>query len=315
MKIAILDDYTSDALSAADWSALNAEIEVFAEPLTGHAALAEAEVLCVMRERSRISAELIKSLPKLRLIMTSGPRNAAIDLAAATAAGVMVCGTESRKMTTSELAMLLLLALARGLLPQAKSLDAGGWQTALGRDLHGLTLGVVGLGRIGAQMAAHGRGFGMEVVAWSQNLSDARCAEIGVARAPSLAALMDQSDAVSIHYVLSERSEGLIGPGALAAMRPDAMLINTSRGPLIDDAALLQALREAPGRKAALDVFDVEPLPAEHPLRARDLIDRGQLLLTPHLGYATQQTWRLFYGQMVEGIAAWKSGAPIRRLA
>ncbi len=318
MRIAVLDDYAGVALGLADWASLRAEVTVFRDTLKNMPALAQRlqpfEVICVMRERTPIPRDLLAQLPNLRLIVTSGPRNNAIDLKAATEAGITVCGTQSRKTTTSELAMLLLLSLARNLLPEAASIAAGGWQVGLGRDLNGLTLGLVGLGNIGQQLAALGRAFGMEVCAWSQNLTPERCEAAGVTFCPTLDALIPASDAISVHLVLSDRTRGLIDAPALAAMKPDAMLINTSRGPIIRTEALLDALRAEPGRKAALDVFDIEPLPAGHPLHDAELVGRGQLLLTPHLGYVTEATWKLFYRQTVEAIAAWQAGAPIRVL-
>jgi phosphoglycerate dehydrogenase-like enzyme len=318
LRIAVLDDYAGVALQMADWASLGAEVSVFRDTLTDEDALAARlapfDVICLMRERTPMPASLIARLPALKLIVTSGPRNLSIDLAAARARGITVCGTGSRKTSTSELAMLLILALARGLMPEAASMRAGGWQTGIGRDLHGLTLGLVGLGTIGAQMAALGRAFGMQVIAWSRNLTQARCAELGVGYRAELTALMADADAVSIHLVLSERTTGLIGAEVLSAMKPDGILVNTSRGPIIDDAALLAALRAEPGRRAGLDVFDVEPPPTSHPLRDTALIDAGRLLLTPHIGYVTEATWRLFYGQTVEAIAAWAAGAPIREL-
>jgi phosphoglycerate dehydrogenase-like enzyme len=318
LRIAVLDDYAGVALEMADWASLGGEVSVFRDTLTDEDALAARlapfDVICLMRERTPMPASLIARLPALKLIVTSGPRNLSIDLAAARARGITVCGTGSRKTSTSELAMLLILALARGLMPEAASMRAGGWQIGIGRDLHGLTLGLVGLGTIGAQMAALGRAFGMQVIAWSRNLTQARCAELGVGYRAELTALMADADAVSIHLVLSERTTGLIGAEVLSAMKPDGILVNTSRGPIIDDAALLAALRAEPGRRAGLDVFDVEPPPTSHPLRDTALIDAGRLLLTPHIGYVTEATWRLFYGQTVEAIAAWAAGAPIREL-
>lgn len=318
MKIAVLDDHAGVAEAAADWRSLDADITFFRDTIRDEDALAARlapfDVLCLMRERTPLPATLIARLPALRLIVTTGPRNAAIDVAAARARGITVCGTRSRKTTTAEFAMLLILALARNLLPEAASMRNGGWQRGLGRDLHGMTLGLVGLGTIGAQVAALGRAFGMRPIAWSQNLTEARCAEIGAEWRPSLDALMREADAVSIHLVLSERTRRLVDAAALAAMKPDAILVNTSRGPILDWEALLLALRAEPGRRAALDVFDEEPLPPDHPLRDRTLIDEGRLILTPHLGYVTAATWRLFYGDTVEAIAAWRAGAPIREI-
>jgi phosphoglycerate dehydrogenase-like enzyme len=318
MKIAILDDWAGVAPGMADWDALGAEITTFRDTLADEDALAARlapfEVLCLMRERTPMPASLLARLPNLRLIVTTGMRNLALDLDAARARGVTVSGTETRKTTTSEFAMALLLALARGIVPEAASMRAGGWQTRIGRDLDGLTLGLVGLGAIGAQMAAKARAFGMSVTAWSQNLTQARCAEVGAAYRPTLAALMADADAISIHLVLSERTRGLLGAEAFAAMKPDGMLVNTSRGPIVDTDALLAALRAEPGRRAALDVYAREPLPEGDPLRDAGLIDRGQLLLTPHLGYVTEATWRLFYAQTVEAIEAWRAGSPVRVL-
>lgn len=320
MRIAILDDYQDVALGLAAWDSLGArEVAVFhdtvTEPAALHERLARFDVVCLMRERTPFPKAVIEGLPKLSLIVTSGPRNAAIDVAAAAARGITVCGTESRATPTAELALLLMLALSRRLLPEARSLRDGGWQVGLGRDLGGLTLGLVGLGRIGGQVARLAQGLGMSVTAWSQNLTEARCAELDVQRAPDLPALMASADLVSIHLVLSERTRGLIGSRELAVMKADAQLVNTSRGPIVDWRALLDALRAGRPAAAALDVYDEEPLPPEHALRATALIDEGRLLLTPHLGYATRQTLALFYGQTVEAIAAWRDGRPLRVIA
>ena len=317
MKIAVLDDYANVSQSLADWSGLG-EVTVFTEPLGGPeaviTALAPFEIVCVMRERTPLPAAVIAALPALRLIVTTGPRNLAIDLDAARARAITVCGTQSRKTMTSELAMAMILALNRRLVPEAVSLDAGGWQTGLGRDLAGLTLGLAGLGTIGVQMAALGRAFGMEVAAWSQNLTEAHCAELGVRRCVTLEELMGTADVVSVHLVLSERTRGLFGAAQFAAMRDGAVFVNTSRGPIVQAPALLAGLRAGRPAMVGLDVFDTEPLPADDPLRARDLISAGRLLLTPHLGYTTESTFRLFYEQTVEAIRAWKAGAPVRAI-
>jgi phosphoglycerate dehydrogenase-like enzyme len=319
MRIAVLDDWAEVAPAMADWTSLDAEVTFFRNTLADETDLAERlapfQVVCLMRERTPMPGSLIARLPELRLIVTTGPRNLSIDLDAARAAGVTVCGTASRKTTTSELAMALLLALARRLVPESASMRSGGWQVGLGRDLDGLVLGVVGLGNIGTQMAERARVFGMDVIAWSQNLTPERCEERGVGHRSTLDALLEDADAVSIHLVLSDRTRGLFDASAFGAMKGDAMLINTSRGPIVETEALLQALREAPGRGAALDVFDEEPLPADHPLRDHELIESGRLLLTPHLGYVTEATWRLFYRQTVEAIAAWRAGSPVRVIA
>lgn len=318
MKIAILDDHAGAALGLADWSDLG-EISVFHDTVHDPdllvARLKPFEVLCVMRERTPLPAALLTHLPALKLIVTSGPRNAAIALEAAASQGITVCGTASRKTTTAELALLLMLALNRRLVPEALRLRAGQWQGPLGRDLAGLQLGLIGLGQIGQQMAALGRALGMDVMAWSPNLTADRCAAVGVARAASLPDLMGAADVVSLHMVLSERTRGLVGATAFAAMRPGTVFINTSRAGLVDTAALLTGLRRGFPAMAGIDVFDREPLPADDPLNDRDLQAEGRLLLTPHLGYATEATFRLFYTQMVDAIRAFQAGAPIRVLA
>ena len=318
MRIAILDDWADSALNMAEWGNLRRDITVFKDTLHDEDALVARlkpfDVICLMRERSKMPASVIARLPNLRLIVTTGMRNLALDVDAAKAKGIVVCGTETRKTTASELAMTLILTMARNLIPQAQSIASGGWQCGLGRDLDGMTLGLIGAGAIGAQMVERARPFGMRIVAWSQNLTDARCAELKVERAHSMADLMSQSDAVSIHVVLSDRTRHLVDKTALSAMKPDAMLVNTSRAGIIDSHALLSALRAAPGRRAALDVFDVEPLPMTDPMRDAALISSGQLLLTPHIGYVTEATWQLFYRQTVEAIQAYHSGSPVRQL-
>ena len=317
MKIAILDDYAGVALEYGNWEGLG-EVSVFRDTLPMGAELITRlqpfDVICVMRERTPLPAALIKALPRLRLIVTSGPRNGSIDLEAAKAAGITVCGTESRKTTTSELALLLILALNRQLLPNVASLQAGAWQGPLGRDLAGLRLGLVGLGRIGAQLAALAQALGMDVCAWSQNLTDARAAECGVERMPSLAALMSASDVVSVHLVLSERTRGLIGAQAFAAMKPGAVFVNTSRAGIIDTQALMSGLHKGFPAAAGLDVFEKEPVVPDDPVIDTALIAQGKLLLTPHLGYTTDATLRLFYQQMADAVRAWMAGAPMRPL-
>lgn len=315
MKIAILDDYADVALRLGDWAGLG-EVTVFRDTVADEAALidrlAPFDVLCVMRERTPLPGRVIRALHNLRLIVTTGSRNAAIDLAAARERGIPVCGTEGRRTTTSELTAALMLALNRRILPESASLQAGGWQAGLGRDLAGLRLGLVGLGTIGGQMARIGRTFGMEVTAWSQNLTDARCAEAGAARAASLHDLMAGSDVVSVHVVLSDRSRGLIGARDFAAMPEGAVFLNTSRAGVVDTGALLEGLRAGRPWMAGLDVFDTEPLPQDDPILDRDLIAAGRLLLTPHLGYTTEQTFRIFYSQSAEAVRAWAAGEPIR---
>lgn len=318
MKIAVLDDYQGVAASLADWGSLGGEATFFRDTISGPALverLRPFEVICLMRERTPMTAEVIGALPNLKLLVTSGPRNLSIDLAAAEARGVMVSGTEGRAPATAQLAMALILAATRGLVSEAVSMRDGGWQIGLGRDLDGLTLGLIGLGKQGAQMAALARPFGMNITAWSANLTQERCNEVGVTRAESLEALLAAADVASVHLVLSDRSRGLIDARAIACMKPDALLVNTSRGPIVDQTAALSALREGRLGAAAIDVFDEEPLPADHPLRDRALIDAGKLILTPHIGYVSRQTMEIFYRQTVEAVAAWRAGAPIRRLS
>jgi len=319
MKVAVLDDYANVSQTSADWTRLKeCEITVFNDTLTEHdaivARLKSFDVICMMRERTPFPASLIEALPNLKLLVTSGPRNLSIDLDAAKSKHVVVCGTESRKTTTSELATLLMLSLSRNLIPETQSMHATGWQSSLGRDLHGLSLGLIGLGKIGQQMSVIGKALGMQVHAWSTNLTAETCAEHGVIYEPTLPALMSASDIVSVHLVHSARSEGLVDANAFAAMRERALFINTSRGPIADEQALLAGMEKGRPWKAALDVYSVEPLPVDHALRNKALIDSGRLLLSPHLGYVTEQTWEIFYSQTVDAIAAWQNQKPIRVL-
>lgn len=315
-RIAVLDDYAGVAEGMADWAGLDAEVTFFRAPLGPDLAdiLRPFDVVCLMRERTPFPAELIEALPALRLIVTSGPRNASIDLAAARARGVTVCGTRSRKTTTSELTLLLMLALSRRLLPEARALREGGWQGLPGRDMAGRRLGLVGLGNIGAQMATLGRVLGMEIAAWSPNLTEDRCAEMDVTRVASLGDLAARSDVLSVHMVLSDRTQGLIGPAAFEALPEGAIFLNTSRAGLVDRDALFQGLRSGRPALAGIDVFEVEPIPADDPWRRAGDEFGDRLLLTPHLGYVTQDTWDLFYRDTVDAIAAWQAGQPIRML-
>jgi phosphoglycerate dehydrogenase-like enzyme len=317
MKIAILDDYAGVALQMGNWSGLG-EVTVFRDTLTDQQALEARllpfKVLCVMRERTPLPGILLRQLPNLELVVTSGPRNNSIDLTTAKELGITVCGTESRKTTAAELALTLILVLARQIIPEANSLAAKIWQKGVGRDLHGLTLGIIGLGKIGVQVARLGQAFGMKVIAWSQHLTRERCAEAGADYCESLDALMGNADVVSIHLVLSPRTTSLVDARAFAAMKPGSILVNTSRGPIVDTDALLTGLRQGRPAMAGLDVFDKEPLPADDPLFDSALIESGRLLLTPHLGYATEATFALFYRQTAEGVRAWQAGTPVRLL-
>jgi len=315
MRIAILDDYQKLALQSADWSAVKAhgEITVFHDTITDKNALRDRlmpfDILCVMRERTPISGDLIRSLPNLKLIVTSGKRNAAIDVATAHECGITVCGTESPSTATPELAFALMLGLARNIVGENASMRSGGWQIGLGQDLAGSTLGIIGLGRLGAQIAKIAQAFDMHITAWSTNLTPERCQEVGVEYKPSKEALLRDADFVTIHQRLSDRTRGLIGSEEFRQMKKTAFLINTSRGPIVDDAALIDAVNQGEIAGAGIDVYDQEPLPPAHPLRKCD-----KLLLTPHLGYVTRHTWDVFYGQTVEAVLAWINGDPIRVL-
>lgn len=318
MKIAVLDDYLGYSRRFADWGDLGDNVTVFTDPIPEDSladTLAPFDVLCVMRERTPFPATLIEALPNLRLIVTTGMRNLSIDTAAAAARGVMVCGTASRAAATSHLAMTLILAATRNLLPNVNTLSGGGWQAEAGRDLEGLTLGLIGLGRLGAAVADLARPFGMRIVAWSANLGDARCAEVGVERMESLADLLSVADVASIHLVLSDRTRGLIGAAELAAMKPDAVLVNTSRAAIVDQNSLVAALHAGRPGRAALDVFEIEPLPADSPFRDKVLIEDGRLLMTPHIGYGALATYERMYRETAEAVRAWISDAPVRVIA
>lgn len=314
-RIAVLDDYQRVALTMADWSHLKAahEIVVFDKPFANldaaAAALQEFEIVTIMRERTLFSKAMLDKLPVLKLLVTTGHRNAAIDMAAAAARGVTVCGTEAPGHATAELAFGMIITMNRHLVTEAANMAVGRWQTTVGRDLKGTTLGLIGLGRLGAQMARYAQAFGMHVIAWSQNLDAATAAAQGVTKVDKMQ-LFQRSDAISIHTKLSERTKGLVGANELSLMKRDALLINTSRGPIVDEAALLVALTEGRIGGAGIDVYDTEPLPADHPLRASP-----RTLLTPHIGYVTAETYRLFYGGTVAAIEAWLAGKPIHVMA
>lgn len=313
LKIAVLDDYQGVALSMADWSALGGDVEIvpFRNHLGGEdavaAALAEFDVVCLMRERTPMGRSLLARLPKLKLIVFTGPRIDVIDLAAAAERGILVCHTGGRAAApAAELTWALLLACARHLETEIRNVRTGGWQTTLGMELGGKTLGLLGLGNLGAKVAGYGKAFGMEVIAWSPNLTDERAASLGATRVEK-DVLFSRADVVSIHLKLGDRSRGLVGARELGLMKPSALLINTSRGPIVDEAALIAALTEGRIAGAGLDVFDQEPLPGDHPLRALP-----NAVLTPHIGYVTEESYRNFYAGVVEAIAAWRAGSPIR---
>jgi phosphoglycerate dehydrogenase-like enzyme len=310
MKIAILDDYQNVATSLADWGPLAAEVVVFTEPFADSAevvrSLAGFDVLVAMRERTRFPAEVLERLTGLRLLVSTGPANAAIDLAAARRLGVTVSGTRYESHPTIEHTWALILGAARNLVAEAASMRAGGWQVSLGEGLYGKTLGLLGLGRVGSGVARVGQAFGMNTIAWSQNLTPEAAAEHGV-RAVDREQLFAESDVLSIHVLLSKRTRGLVGTTELRSMKPSALLVNTSRGPIVDEAALVEALGEGRIRTAALDVYDIEPLPADHRLRSLP-----NALLTGHVGYVSRDLYETFYQDSVEDIAAFQAGSPIR---
>jgi phosphoglycerate dehydrogenase-like enzyme len=305
VKIAVLDDYQGVALQMADWSPLagRAQVDVFtdhlAEPSAVAKRLAPYDVVCVMRERTPLRRELIEQLPNLKLIASTGPRNASIDLETAAARGIKVTHTGYFGSPTVELTWALILAGARHITAEAAAVRAGGWQHSIGDDLAGKTLGIVGLGNIGAKMAQIGLAFGMQIVAWSQNLTAEKAAAAG-ATLVSKQELLRQSDIVTIHLVLSERSRGLFGAEEFAQMKSTARLVNTSRGPIVREEALIQALNSGQIAGAAIDVFDTEPLPPEHAYRKTP-----KLLATPHIGYVSRGLYERFYRDTVSNILAW----------
>lgn len=313
-RIAILDDYQGVALDMADWSRIQAghEVVVFRAPFAGEAeaaaALAGFDVLGIMRERTPFPRSMFEKLPNLKMMVTTGKRNAAIDMAAAADHKVLVCYTGGAGHPTAELAFGLMLALARHIPTETQNMREGRWQTTVGFDLNGRTLGILGLGNLGSQVARIGKAFGMKLIAWSENLTEARAAECGATRVDK-ATLFREADVLTIHMLLSKRSRGLVGAADLALMKPSALLINTSRGPIVQEQALIDALREKRFAGYGGDVYDVEPLPADHPLRREP-----RAMLTPHIGYVTQDTYKVFYGQMAACIEAWAAGKPINVL-
>lgn len=316
LRCAVLDDYQEAARRFGDWDRLGdaVELTVFTDHVADEAELvrrlAPFDAVVLMRERTPFPASLLARLPRLRLIVTSGARNASIDLAAAREHGVVVSGTASRSEPPAELTWALILGLARHVVPEAAAMRAGGpWQHTVGTDLHGATLGVLGLGRIGSRVARVGAAFGMDVVAWSRNLTAERAEAAGARLAPSKESLLAESDVVSVHLVLSERTRGLLGAPELALMKPGALLVNTSRAAIVDEQALLAALRSHRIAGAGLDVFGEEPLPAGHPFR-----ELPNVLATPHLGYVTERNYSGYFTQAVEDVEAFLEGAPIRTL-
>ena len=313
-RVAVLDDYQQVALQMTDWSVLPAEVEVqvFRDHLTDQDALVarleDFEIVMAMRERTPFSRSLLERLAKLRLLTTTGMRNAAIDLQAATDCGILVCGTGGVLYPTAELTWGLILALLRHIPQEDRATRAGQWQVSMGVGLQGKTLGVIGLGNLGSQVATVGKAFQMSVLAWSQNLTAERAAQFG-ATLVSKDELLSRADIVTIHLVLSERTRGLVGARELGLMKPTAYLVNTSRGPIVEEPALVEALQKRTIAGAALDVFDEEPLPLDHPLRRLE-----NTVITPHIGYVTVETYRIFFAHTVENIRAFLNGAPTRVL-
>jgi phosphoglycerate dehydrogenase-like enzyme len=305
MQIAILDDYQNVALNMADWSTIqrSARVLVFNDHLSNEYALAERlapfEVICIMRERTPLSRAVLSQLPHLKLVVSTGQRNASLDTKACGELGIEVAMTGYVESGAPELTWALLMALARKVVVENGNVCSGGWQTTVGVDLRGKTMGIIGLGRIGTQIAAYAKVFGMKVIAWSENLTEERAHRAG-AELVSKERLFRAADFVSVHLVLSERSRGIVGQTELEMMKPSAFLVNTSRGPLIDEAALLTILKTRRIAGAALDVYDTEPLRPDHELRRLD-----NVLCTPHIGYVTEDTYRLFYGDTVKAIESW----------
>ena len=305
MNVAILDDYQNVALRLADWSAVrrHAEITVFNDHVADPSAVVERlrpfDAICVMRERTPLTREILQQLPNLKLIASTGPRNASINSQTAADLGIAVTATGYDSTPTVEFTWSLILASMRGIDREAFSLRAGGWQTGLGSNLRGKNLGIVGLGNIGREVARIGLAFGMKVIAWSQNLTEEKASAAG-ATLVGKQTLFREADVVTVHLVLSSRTRGVVGAPELALMKPTARLINSSRGPIVDQAALIKALQARTIAGAAVDVFDTEPLPADHPFRTLD-----NLLATPHIGYVTEELYRTFYGDAAASIAAW----------
>ncbi len=314
MRVVVMDDYQGVAHRFADWGSIDdLDLVSIGEHITDERVLAErlagAPVVVAMRERTPVTASLLDRLPDLRLVVTTGPRNAAIDVAAASARGIVVCGTGGFVTPTAELTWGLIHAVSRHIAADDATIRSGGWQSRIGSGLDGRRLGVIGLGNIGRLVTKVGLAFGMEVVAWSQHLTAERAAAAG-ARFVEKDELLSTSDVVTLHLVLSARTHHLIGAPELDAMPSTAILINTSRGPIVDQRALVEALHAGSIAGAGLDVFEVEPLPADDPLRSTP-----NTVLTPHTGYVTSSLYELFYREIVEDIAAWSAGSPIRIVA
>ena len=313
-RVALLDDYQNVALSMADWGSLPPDVTVtaFTDHLSGPAEVARRlsgfDVVVAMRERTPFRRALLEALPDLRLLVTTGMRNASVDVEAAAGLGITVCGTRGLGYPTAELTWGLILSLARQIPREDRATRQGSWQVTMGAGLNGKVLGLLGLGHLGSQVAAIGRAFGMSLLAWSQNLTRERAEELG-ATLVSKDELLARADVVTIHLVLSARTRGLVGARELGLMKPTAYLVNTSRGPIVDEASLVDALEKGAIAGAGLDVFDQEPLPLDHPLRSLD-----NTVITPHMGYVTDETYRVFFADALEDVRAFLSGNPIRVL-
>ena len=311
-NIAVLDDFQKVALTMADWSGLQKAhaITVFDKPMLSQdevaRALAPFEIVGIMRERTAFPGALIEQLPNLKLLVTTGLRNASVDVKAANERGITVCGTPGGGHATAELAMGLMLGLARNFHTEIANVREGRWQSTVGLDMRGKTLGLLGLGKLGSELATFAKAFQMKLIAWSQNLTAEDAAAKGVERVEK-DELFRRADFISVHLVLSDRSRGLVGAREIGLMKPSAFLVNTSRGPIIDAAALAEALKAGRIRGAALDVYDHEPLPPDHPIRREP-----RALLTPHIGYVTEEGYRLFFAGMVAAIEGFLAGKPVR---
>ncbi len=314
-RIAILDDYANTAWDAADWSTIKgAEFKLFNEHL-GHdedtvaSALQPFDVLVAMRERTPFPASLLAKLPNLKLLVTTGMRNLAIDMQAGREQGVDICGTDMLPYPAFEHTWALIMALAKKIPLEDRTMKSGGWQKGTGVGLNGKTLGIVGLGKLGAQVARVGNAFEMDVIAWSQNLTQERCDQVGGVTRVEKDELFRRADVISVQMILSDRSRGLVGAHEIGLMKSSAYLVNTSRGPIVDETALLEALQSERIAGAGIDVYDVEPLPADHPYRKLD-----NAVLTGHTGYVIAELYEMVYGQAIENIKTWMEGAPTRLL-
>jgi phosphoglycerate dehydrogenase-like enzyme len=311
MRIAVLDDYQDVARGMADWAGAG-EVAFFHDHLSRAedlvARLKTFDAIVAMRERTPFPRALLERLPKLRLLVTTGMRNRSIDLAAAKARGVVVCGTPGVNTTTAELTWGLILALARQIPREDRELRTGRWQTTVGLGLAGKTLGILGLGSIGQQVARVGAAFGMKLIAWSQNLDAARASAAGASRVDK-EQLFQGADILTIHLILSDRTRGLVGAQELSLMKRSALLVNTSRGPIVDERALAEALKRGALAGAGIDVYGEEPIPRDHPL-----LVAPNTVLTPHLGYVTRESYRAYYEGALEAIRAWQAGSPVRVL-